>query len=112
MVLSGKDCSTQADIDTVAEMTIKCLKENVPAEVPGIAFLSGGQSDELATKHLNAINKFKDVPWRVTFSYGRGLQNEALKTWSGNSEKVAEAQKVLYKRAEENGLASKGEFKG
>ena len=110
MVLSGKEAPEQADADKVAEMTVRCLKDNVPAEVPGIAFLSGGQSDELATKHLNVMNaKFKnDVPWRLTFSYGRGLQREALKIWGSNPSEISEAQKMLARRAEENGKASEG----
>ena len=110
MVLSGYNSANLADSERVAEMTINCLKANVPSEVPGIAFLSGGQSDELATKNLDIINKkFKGkVPWRLTFSYGRGLQNEPQKIWAGKTKNVYAAQQVLLRRAEENLRASEG----
>ncbi|MFC1648769.1 class I fructose-bisphosphate aldolase, partial [Nanoarchaeota archaeon] len=87
-----------------------CLKNNVPDDVPGIAFLSGGISDELATEYLKVINqKYKDqAPWRLSFSYGRGLQREPMKTWSGDNSKFPEAQKALFNRAKANGNASMG----
>jgi fructose-bisphosphate aldolase class I len=106
MVLSGYN-NQQASIDEVAKWTVKCLKENVPSDVPGIAFLSGGQSDELATLHLNAMNQLQN-PWKLTFSYGRALQSQALQIWSGNHKNILEAQKVFIERAKANSLASQG----
>jgi len=105
MVLSGYDCNSQASIKAVADLTLKCLNNNVPSEVPGIAFLSGGQSDELASLHLNEMNK-QPNNWNVTFSYGRALQQPALKAWGGNSEKIKLAQEALLSRAKANSLAS------
>ena len=110
MVLSGYDCSEQASIQEVAEMTVDCFLNTVPAAVPGIAFLSGGQSDELATANLNAMNQIDDTPWNLTFSYGRALQAPALKAWSGRAENIPTAQEALMKRAIFNGLATKGEY--
>jgi len=110
MVLSGYDCSEQASIQDVAEMTVDCFLNTVPAAVPGIAFLSGGQSDELATAHLNAMNQIDGTPWNLTFSFGRALQVPALKTWSGKAENIPAAQEALMKRAIFNGLATKGEY--
>ena len=110
MVLSGYDCSEQASVEQVAEMTVDCFLNTVPAAVPGIAFLSGGQSDELATAHLNAMNQIDKTPWNITFSYGRALQSPALKAWSGKDENVSRAQDALMKRAKFNSLATKGEF--
>ena len=110
MVLSGYDCSEQASVEQVAEMTVDCFLNTVPAAVPGIAFLSGGQSDELATAHLNAMNQIDNKPWNLTFSYGRALQASALKAWSGKDENVSSAQDALMKRAKFNSLATKGEF--
>ena len=110
MVLSGYDCSEQASVEQVAEMTVDCFLNTVPAAVPGIAFLSGGQSDELATAHLNAMNQIDNKPWNLTFSYGRALQAPALKAWSGKDENVSSAQDALMKRAKFNSLATKGEF--
>ena len=110
MVLSGYDCSEQATVDDVAKMTVDCFLNTVPAVVPGIAFLSGGQSDELATAHLNAMNKIDNAPWNLTFSYGRALQAPALKIWSGKDENVSNAQDAFMKRAKFNSLATKGEF--
>ena len=109
MVLSGYDCSEQATIDDVAKMTVDCFLNTVPAAVPGIAFLSGGQSDELATAHLNAMNQIDNTPWNLTFSYGRALQAPALKAWSGKAENVPNAQDAFMKRAKFNSLATKGE---
>ena len=110
MVLSGYDCSEQATVDDVAKMTVDCFLNTVPAAVPGIAFLSGGQSDELATAHLNAMNQIDNTPWNLTFSYGRALQAPALKAWSGKDENVSNAQDAFMKRAKFNSLATKGDF--
>ncbi len=111
MVISGKKCAKQAGIDEVAEKTVKILKRCVPSAVPGIAFLSGGQSDEDATAHLNAMNAKYDLPWKLTFSYGRALQAAPQKAWSGKAENVAAAQAAFAHRARMNGLAAKGEWK-
>jgi len=110
MVLSGYDCSEQASVKEVAEMTVDCFFNTVPAAVPGIAFLSGGQSDELATAHLNAMNQIDGTPWNLTLSYGRALQAPTLKAWSGRAENIPTAQEALMKRAIFNGLATKGEY--
>ena len=108
MVVSALDCENQADVSKVAEMTFRCLKNNVPSEVPGIAFLSGGQSSDLATAHLSKMNeKFLDeTPWNLTFSYGRALQHDALNAWGG-SDRVS-GQAALMSRAENNSLATYG----
>ena len=108
MIISGLDCNEQADVEKVAELTFKCLKANVPSDVPGIAFLSGGQSSDLATAHLNKMNEkyMDDMPWNLTFSYGRALQEDALKTWCGSNREGA--QKALMLRAHSNSLATKG----
>jgi len=105
MILSGYSCSYQANIEEVAEKTVNCLSVHVPSEVPGIAFLSGGQSDEDATLHLNEINKY-DTDWNLTFSYGRALQQSALKAWSGKTENVTDAQEAFIKKAKANSLAT------
>ena len=105
MILSGYECSYQASIEEVAEKTINCLSANVPTEVPGIAFLSGGQPDEHATLHLNEMNKY-DNDWNLTFSYGRALQQPSLKAWSGKSENLKLAQETFIERAKANSLAS------
>ena len=105
MILSGYECSYQANIEEVAEKTINCLSANVPIEVPGIAFLSGGQPDEHATLHLNEMNKY-DSDWNLTFSYGRALQQTALKAWSGKAENLKLAQEVFIEKAKANSLAS------
>ena len=113
MVIAGKNAPTQAPTDVVAEQTLLCLSNAVPAAVPGIAFLSGGQSDEDATAHLNAINikaKENNLPWRLTFSYARALQHPALTTWKGDSSNVEQARKILLHRAKLNSLASSGEY--
>ena len=99
MVLSGYDCLEQASIDEVAAATINCLRHNVPPAVPGIVFLSGGQSDELATAHLNAMNRLGDQPWQLSFSFGRALQAAALRTWRGVSDNVTPAQSEYLHRA-------------
>ena len=111
MVVSGKECSRQAPVDEVAERTIRVLKRTVPAAQPGIVFLSGGQSDEAATAHLNAMAAMKGVPWPLTFSYSRALQNPALKAWRGQAANAAAAQKAFHHRAHMNGLAAQGKWK-
>ena len=111
MVVPGKKSAKKASVEEVAEKTVRVLKACVPASVPGIAFLSGGQSDEDATAHLDAINRIGDLPWNVTFSYGRALQAAPQKTWSGKSENVAAAQRAFNHRAAMNGLAAQGEWK-
>jgi fructose-bisphosphate aldolase class I len=110
MVLSGKDCSRQADPEMVAGATIRCLRRAVPAAVPGIVFLSGGQSDVAATERLNAICRMDGVPWKFSFSFGRALQDAALKTWQGSPANVAAAQAELRHRARCNGLAVQGKY--
>ena len=111
MVISGKKCPVQANIEEVAEKTVECLLKNVPSELAGIVFLSGGQSAELATAHLNTMNaKNKDLPWPLSFSYGRALQEPCLKAWGGSSTNIEAAQKVLLHREKCNGLACKGEY--
>jgi fructose-bisphosphate aldolase class I len=111
MAIAGKKCSKQASVAEVAEKTVKLLKSCVPAAVPGIAFLSGGQSDADATAHLDAMNKIGDLPWKLTFSYGRALQAAPQKAWSGKLENVAAAQRAFSHRAMMNGLASLGQWK-
>jgi fructose-bisphosphate aldolase class I len=111
MVVSGKDCSRQAGVDEVAERTVRMLKRTVPAAQPGVVFLSGGQSDVSATAHLNAMAAMKGLPWPLTFSFSRALQNPALNTWKGQSANVAAAQRALYHRAHMNGLACQGRWK-
>jgi fructose-bisphosphate aldolase class I len=110
MVVPGKDCPKQASVEEVAERTIRCLKRTVPAAVPGIAFLSGGQSAEKATEHLNAMNSMGPHPWEVSFSYARALQDPALKAWKGEAGNVAAAQKIFYHRAKCNAAARYGRY--
>jgi fructose-bisphosphate aldolase, class I len=110
MVISGNECSEQAGPEQVAEATIRCFRSVVPAAVPGIVFLSGGQSDEQATENLSLINQIGDLPWKVTFSYGRALQAAALKAWSGKSENVAAGQRAFTHRARMNSLAALGKW--
>lgn len=110
MVLPGKDCARQASVEEVAAATIRCLRRFVPAAVPGIVFLSGGQSAELATEHLNAMNTLGDQPWELSFSYGRALQAPALEAWHGKEQRVAAAQKVFLFRATCNGAARYGTY--
>jgi fructose-bisphosphate aldolase class I len=110
MVVSGKDNPRQAGVEEVAERTIRCLKRTVPAAVSGIAFLSGGQSAVSATEHLNAMNKMGPLPWQVSFSYARALQDPALKAWKGEAANVAEAQKIFYHRAKMNSAARSGSY--
>ena len=112
MVISGKKADKQAGVEEVAERTVKVLKHCVPAAVPGIAFLSGGQSDEEATAHLNAMNAaHQNLPWALTFSYGRALQAAPQKAWSGKADNVPAAQRALAHRAQLNGLATTGGWK-
>ncbi|HEV3501163.1 MAG TPA: class I fructose-bisphosphate aldolase [Bradyrhizobium sp.] len=111
MAVSGKKSSSQASVEEVEEKTIRLLKNSVPAAVPGIAFLSGGQSDQEATAHLNAMNRIGGLPWRLTFSYGRALQAAPQKAWSGKAENVAAGQRAFTHRARMNALASRGEWK-
>ncbi len=112
MVIPGEKSPQQASVEDVARWTVKCLRERVPAAVPGCAFLSGGQSDELATAHLNAMNAlFKDqLPWQLTFSYGRALQQAAMQTWNGQDANVSKAQQELYRRAKFNSAAALGQY--
>jgi fructose-bisphosphate aldolase class I len=111
MVVSGKANARQAGVEEVAERTVRVLKRTVPAAQPGIVFLSGGQSDLSATAHLNAMASMKNLPWPLTFSYSRALQNPALNTWKGQSANVAAAQRAFHHRAHMNGLAAEGKWK-
>jgi fructose-bisphosphate aldolase class I len=110
MVLSGYDASDRAGVDEVADATLACLYKHVPAAVPGIVFLSGGQTDEDATAHLNAMNARGPHPWQLSFSYGRALQAPALKAWGGKAENVEAAQRAYYHRAKMNGAARTGMY--
>jgi fructose-bisphosphate aldolase class I len=111
MVVPGKDCPEQASIEEVAEATIRCLKATVPASLPGIVFLSGGQTDEQSTAHLDAMNRMGGLPWPLSFSYGRAMQSAALKIWSKDIAKnIADAQKTVYARAKDNGMAALGKW--
>jgi fructose-bisphosphate aldolase class I len=111
MVVPGQKSGKSASVEEVAEKTVRALKATVPVAVPGIAFLSGGQSDEEATAHLSAMNAMYDLPWKLTFSYGRALQAAALKAWSGKSENFAAGQAAFAHRARMNGLAATGAWK-
>ena len=110
MIISGKKATNRAAPEVVAESTLRVLKRHVPPAVPGIAFLSGGQSSEEATLHLSLMNKLGGAPWSLTFSYGRALQDTALKTWSGAAANFAAGQKEFAKRAKLNGLATQGRY--
>jgi len=110
MVIAGQQCAQQANAAEVAEKTVHCLKTTVPAAVPGIAFLSGGQSDEQATQHLSLMNEMGHLPWKLTFSYGRALQAAALQAWGGNVDNIASAQQAFAHRAKMNGLAALGQW--
>ena len=110
MVISGKGCQNQADPQEVADRTLELLYQTVPAAVPGIAFLSGGQSAAVATEHLDLMNKKGPHPWQLTFSYGRALQDDALRTWKGSTDNVGEAQKVASHRAKLTSLAATGGY--
>jgi len=110
MVVAGKKSAKRASVEEVAEKTVRVLKACVPSAVPGIAFLSGGQSDEEATAHLDAMNRIGGLPWKLTFSYGRALQAAPQKAWSGKAENVAAAQRAFAHRARMNGLATEGRW--
>jgi len=110
MVLSGSDCPTQAGVEEVARATVDALVDTVPASVPGIVFLSGGQSDEAATAHLNAMNRLGGAPWQLSFSYGRALQAPALKAWKGEAANGPAAQRAFHHRARLNGAARSGSY--
>jgi fructose-bisphosphate aldolase class I len=110
MVVSGSDCPTQAGVEEVAQATLACLRDHVPASVPGIVFLSGGQSDQTATAHLNAMNRLGGAPWQLSFSYGRALQAPALKAWKGEPANRQAAQRAFYQRARLNGAARSGSW--
>jgi len=110
MVISGKDCPVQGDMNAVAEMTVKCLTASVSKEVPGIVFLSGGQSETEATEHLNAMNTMGDFPWALSFSYGRALQQSALRAWGGDNTNLETTYATFYHRAEMNSKACHGEY--
>src|SRR5690554_1280422 len=113
MVLPGRDCAEQAEVDEVAEATLMCLKSTVPAILPGIVFLSGGQSDQDATAHLDAMNRMRPNPWPLSFSYGRAMQQAALKAWAQDpAGNVGKAQEIVLGRARANGMAALGEWDG
>ena len=111
MVIAGKDCSKKASVEEVATATLRCLRRHVPAAVPGIVFLSGGQSDVLATSHLNGINKLDlPKPWKISFSYGRALQDPAIEAWHGKQQNLKAAQQAFYHRAKCNSAAAIGKY--
>jgi fructose-bisphosphate aldolase, class I len=111
MVISGRRCAVQASVNEVALATVRCLRRHAPAAVPGIVFLSGGQNDLVATMHLSAINQVEGPkPWKLTYSYGRALQDEALKAWRGRQESVAAARQAFYHRAKCNSAAALGRY--
>jgi fructose-bisphosphate aldolase class I len=110
MVISGKDCPQQAGAEEIAAATVRCFRQVVPAAVPGIVFLSGGQSSVEATRNLNAMNAMGTHPWALSFSYGRALQEQPLKVWKGRKENTAEAQLAFYHRAMCNGAARRGKY--
>jgi fructose-bisphosphate aldolase class I len=110
MVLSGYSCPQQASVQQVAEETIRCFRRVVPAAVPGVVFLSGGQSDEAATAHLDAMNRIGGFPWQMSFSYGRALQAPALKAWAGRPDQLSAGQQAFYHRARLNGAARHGRY--
>jgi fructose-bisphosphate aldolase class I len=111
MVVAGSESSRQAGVGEVADATLRCVRESVPAAVPGIVFLSGGQSDEDATAHLNALNQLGPQPWQISFSYGRALQAPVLKAWKGDAGNVPAAQRAFLHRAELNGVARYGNYR-
>ncbi len=111
MIVAGDRCAEQCDVSTVADLTLSCLANNVPDTVAGVAFLSGGQSDRLATEHLNEINRrASGAPWPLTFSYGRALQQQAIEVWRGAQDRVKQAQEALVLRARCNAAASRGQY--
>ena len=110
MILPGADCKEKASTDNIAKKTLECLKKNVPSEVPGVAFLSGGQSEVEATKNLNAINKINNTSFHFTFSYGRALQQSALKTWAKSMKDIDKIQKAFNHRAKMNGASTEAKW--
>jgi fructose-bisphosphate aldolase class I len=111
MVVAGMECPRRASVQEVASATLRCLRRRVPAAVPGIVFLSGGQTDRMATAHLNAINRLPGPkPWKISFSYGRALQDAAMAAWRGRAENLSAAQHAFYHRARCNGAATLGEY--
>lgn len=112
MVLPGAQCEKRADAEEIAAKTVAALKRSLPASVPGVTFLSGGQGEEEATLNVNAMNKIEGSPWSLTFSFGRALQASVIKTWAGKPENVEAAQEVLFARARANGLANLGQYTG
>jgi fructose-bisphosphate aldolase class I len=110
MVISGKKCAEQASAGRVAELTLRCFHETVPAAVPGIVFLSGGQSDQQASENLNAVNSQGEQPWKLSFSYGRALQAPALAAWRGAEANVGAGQEMLLHRARLNSAATAGRY--
>jgi fructose-bisphosphate aldolase class I len=110
MVVSGKECPQQASVEEVAEATVRCMKRVVPAAVPGLVFLSGGQTDQQATEHLNAMNRMEGLPWQLSFSYGRALQAPVLKAWKGEAANIAAAQQAFHHRAWCNSKARFGKY--
>jgi fructose-bisphosphate aldolase class I len=111
MVIAGKDCARQASVQEVATATLRCLRRHVPAAVPGIVFLSGGQTERMATAHLNAINRLSGPkPWKISFSYGRALQDAAMAAWQGREQNLKAGQQAFYHRARCNGAATRGEY--
>jgi fructose-bisphosphate aldolase class I len=111
MVIPGKDCDDQVEVEEVAEATVRVLKTTVPASLPGIVFLSGGQTDEQSTAHLNAMNQIGPHPWPLSFSYGRAMQQAALKLWAKDMQaNYADAQKTVHARARANGQAALGQW--
>jgi fructose-bisphosphate aldolase, class I len=112
MVLAGTTCPVQAGVEAVAEATWRCLQRTVPTAVPGVVFLSGGQSDIRATEHLDALNRMGEAPWELSFSFGRALQAPALQRWAGQSANAAAAQAALLHRARCNSAARFGQYSG
>jgi len=113
MVLPGSRCADQVDVEEVAESTVMCLKTAVPAILPGIVFLSGGQSDQDATAHLDAMNRLGNLPWPLSFSYGRAMQQAALAHWAKDPDRnFAKAQSIVFERARANSLAALGQWEG
>jgi fructose-bisphosphate aldolase class I len=111
MIIAGKECARPASVQEVGAATLRCLRRHVPTAVPGIVFLSGGQEDRLATVHLNAINQLPESkPWKISFSYGRALQDPALEAWHGRDDNLKAGQQALYHRARCNGAASLGMY--
>ena len=111
MVTPGRECPRAASVQEVATATLRCLRRHVPAAVPGIVFLSGGQNDQVATAHLNAINQLPETkPWKISFSYGRALQDSALEAWHGRDENLKAGQQALYHRTRCNGAAGLGTY--